>query len=337
MKDLEVPIVEASASGRSSVSVVIPTCNRARMVAAAVRSALAQTHAPLEVLVVLDGPESRGAQNTADALAEIDDARLRLISLDAHVGGAEARNIGVREARGHWIAFLDDDDLWLPSKLRNQLDFASRLAAGQIPVLSCPVLARGPAWGEVWPREAYRPNQPMAEYLFCRKGLSYGSALLQTSTLVAPRSLLLSIPFAAGLRKHQDWDWLLRVSAAPGVSVHSVGSVPLALFHVEGNRTSVGRTPDWRFSMEWALEREQYFSKRALSGFLVTECASQAQRAHWRERAELTRVVFTRSRPNALDLLRLTTFLLLPQPARRAVRNRLRPRREGQVEQPVLG
>ncbi len=308
---------------------VIPTRNRPHMVVAAVRSALAQTHAPVEVIVVVDGPEDgAGPELSASVLSRVEDRCLRIVALPASVGGSEARNTGVRIATGEWIAFLDDDDLWLPGKLAVQLAFARGLEFNTLPVLSCPVLARGPDWQEVWPREPYRAGQPMAEYLFCRKGWRYGSALLQTSTLLAPRSLLLAVPFTRGLRKHQDWDWLLRAAAHPGVSVRSVGSAPLAIFHVEGERASVGRVRDWRFSLAWAGERREFVSDRAYAAFLATECAAQAGSAPLRERAALLRAVLQTRVPLGKNWLRLLAFLLVPQTLRRRGRTAIRKLRK---------
>lgn len=166
----------------------------------------------------------------------------------------------------------------------------------------------------------------MSEYLFCRRGWRYGSALLQTSTLLVPRELLLQVPFTPNLPKHQDWDWLLRVAARPGVSVHSAGSQPLAVFHVEGNRSSVGRARNWRFSLAWARERRALFTPRAFAGFLATECAAQATNAPWPERAALVRTFLQAGLPHPAQLLQLAAFLLIPQSLRRRLRNRLRPR-----------
>ncbi len=319
-----------SAATHASVSVVIPTRNRPQMVFAAVRSALSQTLPPAEVIVVIDGPatldaaglQQRAEDGTQAALAQVTDIRLRILALPSQVGGAEARNIGVRAATGDWIAFLDDDDLWLPGKLAAQLGFAAALPDNIMPVLSCPVLARSPQWEELWPREPYSSGQSMAEYLFCRCGWRYGSALLQTSTLLTPRELLLRVPFTIGLRKHQDWDWLLRVTAEPGVIVYPVGKVPLAIFHVEGERSSVGRACDWRFSFAWASERRNYFTPRAFAGFLVTECAAQAGAQGRRERvAFVTALLHTDLlRFTLWQLLQLAVFLLLSQKARRGMR-----------------
>ena len=107
------------------ISVVIPTRNRSALLLRAVRSALEQTLGEIEVIVVIDGEE--GSQS-ADAVARLADCRVRCIALRERVGGAEARNIGIRNARSAWIALLDDDDEWLPSKLQMQMDAIRRSA-----------------------------------------------------------------------------------------------------------------------------------------------------------------------------------------------------------------
>jgi glycosyltransferase involved in cell wall biosynthesis len=103
------------------VSVVIPTRNRAAFLLTSVRSALAQQGVDLEVLVVDDASENA----MGEVLAGFDDPRLRVIRLKERVGVARARNIGIEEARGQWLGFLDDDDIWAPNKLRLQLAAAA--------------------------------------------------------------------------------------------------------------------------------------------------------------------------------------------------------------------
>ena len=121
------------------VSAVIPTRSRPQMVLAAIKSALEQGEELLEVIVVVDGPD----HETSAALGSVRDDRLRVIALEASLGGSEARNIGVRAARGEWIGFLDDDDLWLPGKLKRQLA-AAMLVDAEEPVMACAVVARSP-------------------------------------------------------------------------------------------------------------------------------------------------------------------------------------------------
>lgn len=101
------------------VSAIIPTYKRPHLVTQAVHSILTQTPA-LEVIVVVDGPDAA----TLDSLHSIRDARLRVHVLPHNGGLSNARNTGVELANGRWVAFLDDDDTWLPRKLELQLAVA---------------------------------------------------------------------------------------------------------------------------------------------------------------------------------------------------------------------
>ena len=100
-----------------SVSVIIPTLKRPAMLQRAIRSVLAQGFQDFEIIVVIDGPDAE----TVPMLVETLDSRIRVVSLPANVGLAEARNVGIRHARARWVALLDDDDEWLPDKLRLRL------------------------------------------------------------------------------------------------------------------------------------------------------------------------------------------------------------------------
>ncbi len=107
----------------STVSVIIPTWNRAHTLGAAIQSALSQEPAPLEILVCDDG-SSDPSRELVESMA---DPRIRWIE-GPHMGRpAIARNRGIAESRGQWIAFLDSDDEWLPGKLQTQLALAHRL------------------------------------------------------------------------------------------------------------------------------------------------------------------------------------------------------------------
>lgn len=98
------------------ISVVLPTRNRADTLMRAIRSVLAQSHAEIELIVVDDA----STDGTAALLAGIDDPRLRVLRNDTNLGVSGARNRGVHEARGAWIAFQDSDDEWRLDKLARQ-------------------------------------------------------------------------------------------------------------------------------------------------------------------------------------------------------------------------
>ena len=101
-----------------TVSVVIPTFNRAYCLARTVESALRQTHADLEVIVVDDG----SSDETPDLVAHLfgGDKRVRYVRKE-NGGVSSARNLGFRLSTGAFVALLDSDDVWLPWKLELQL------------------------------------------------------------------------------------------------------------------------------------------------------------------------------------------------------------------------
>jgi glycosyltransferase involved in cell wall biosynthesis len=102
-------------SMKPKVSVVIPTYNRAAKVQAGIHSVLAQTFSDLEVIVVDDG----SSDGTGQILRDLFGDRIRYFA-QANQGASVARNRGVEEARGEWIAFLDSDDIWEKDKLEWQ-------------------------------------------------------------------------------------------------------------------------------------------------------------------------------------------------------------------------
>jgi glycosyltransferase involved in cell wall biosynthesis len=107
------------------VTVIIPTCDRWPYLSLTLDSVLRQEDVELEVIVSDDGSNDE----TLERLRAIEDPRVRTVREERPHGVAHARNIGLAEARGEWVAFLDDDDLWAPRKLRTQLDLAREAGA----------------------------------------------------------------------------------------------------------------------------------------------------------------------------------------------------------------
>ena len=110
-------VVAKKDAPRREVSVVIPTHDRSGLLQLALLSVLDQRDVDLEVIVVDDG----SSDDTPQVVGRIDDSRVRLVRHDAPLGVSAARNRGIAEARGRWVAFLDDDDIWAPDKLLLQL------------------------------------------------------------------------------------------------------------------------------------------------------------------------------------------------------------------------
>ena len=104
-----------SVAHSATVSVVIPTYNRAGLLPRAIRSVRDQTRAPDEVVVVDDG-----STDSTCGIIEEEFPGVRLLSQE-HRGVSAARNLGIMTTSGAWVAFLDSDDEWLPQKLERQL------------------------------------------------------------------------------------------------------------------------------------------------------------------------------------------------------------------------
>lgn len=108
---------------KPTVSAIIPAYNRADLVAPAIQSAIDQTYQDIEIIVVDDG----STDNTEEVVNEFikRDSRVRYIKHEKNKGGSAARNTGIKNARGEYLAFLDSDCQWLPEKIEKQLQVFS--------------------------------------------------------------------------------------------------------------------------------------------------------------------------------------------------------------------
>ncbi len=98
------------------VSVIIPTYNRAPVLKEAINSVLQQTYKNLEIIVIDDGSKD----DTENIINDFNDKRIIYIRQD-HKGAPSAKNEGIQNSKGKYIAFLDSDDIWLPQKIKSQL------------------------------------------------------------------------------------------------------------------------------------------------------------------------------------------------------------------------
>lgn len=295
------------------VSVVIPTLKRPDLLVRAVRSALHQTLPSIEVIVVVDGPDSE----TVHILTAITDVRLRVKALPHNLGPAEARNAGVREARGRWVAFLDDDDEWLSQKLLSQLQVAQQ-SPYRYPIIGCRLIVRHEMADLVWPTRLPKPNEPMSEYLFCRTKLFGGEGSLQTSTIFTAKALLQIVPFRQEAQRHDDIDWVLRATKRHDVGVQFVPeSAPLAIWHRDNNCSTISSRTNWRFSLAWINQNRDLVTKRAYASFLTTWLSANAvKEGNRKESLLLLRDAYHYGKLSVLDIILFWGIWLMPHQSR---------------------
>jgi glycosyltransferase involved in cell wall biosynthesis len=299
------------------VSVIIPSLNRPQLVSQAVKSALAQTIKLIEVIVVIDGPD----QATIDALNLIADPRLIVMKLPTNIGPAGARNTGVKAASGTWIAFLDDDDQWLPLKLERQLEVAYR-SIHVSPIVSCRFIAHTSNGEFIWPTRLPLANASISEYLFIRESLFLGEAFIVTPTILAKKELLEKIPFSPTLPRHEDLDWLVRVSQESNVGLEFV-SEPMAIVNMmySKKRQSLSNINDWKYSLNWIRSVSKLISPQAYAGFMIAVVGPTASiERDWQAFLPILWETLTVGKPRVLDIFLYVLMWIVPQEFRQKLR-----------------
>lgn len=245
------------------VSVVIPTRNRSQLLTTTLRSALLQREVDFEIIVVDDA----STDETPGFIGSVGDPRLRSLRHEVAQGVSAARNAGIEDAHGEWIAFLDDDDLWASTKLIRQLraaagarskwvyagavkiDGTGRIMGGTPPPSPDEIMARLPGWSMV-------PGG-------C-SGVMVERATLRRTGLFDPRLVNLA-----------DWDLWIRLA---GTGPPSLTDQPLVGYRVHAGQSSL----DVELIVREAgiLEKKHGMSvdRGALHHYLAHKCLQSGRR-----------------------------------------------------------
>lgn len=208
---------------KSLVSVIITTHNRSGLLGRAINSALAQDYRNTEIIIVDDASDD-STKEVVDSLAG--DLRLKYIRHEQCRGGSAARNTGISNASGEYIAFLDDDDEWLQSKIGLQVEVFLN-GDSQLGLVHC---------GIIRPNKDDVTNKYMPKYrgdVFLRQLLE--DRVFSTSSWVVRRSCFFDNRvgmFDENLPGRQDYDMALRISR-----YYEVDYVPqhLAIVHEDSS------------------------------------------------------------------------------------------------------
>ncbi|MCU7906010.1 MAG: glycosyltransferase family 2 protein [Candidatus Thiodiazotropha sp. (ex Epidulcina cf. delphinae)] len=259
------------------VSVIIPTHNRRHTLSRALDSVLAQSLPPQEIIVVDDGSDDGTGKMIGDRYRQCN------YFAQPNQGVSSARNLGIQQARGEWIAFLDSDDCWLPDKLRRQIELVTKSTCSRL----CHT-------GEIWIRNGVRVNQ-------MDKHAKSGGRIFQRCLalcVISPSSVMLHRSlfdefglFDPELPACEDYDLWLRICSREPV-----------LFIDEPLTVKYGGHDDQLSRCHWGMDRFRVYALRKLLDnqhleeadrvaaveTLVKKCAILAQGAEKRGHIERT-------------------------------------------------
>lgn len=185
---------------KGMVSIIIPTYNRGKYIFDSVMSVLNQSYSNIEVIVVDDG----STDDTNKILKEIKDNRFIYIKLKKNGGACKARNVGIKKAKGEYIAFQDSDDIFLNNKLEKQLN---NLLMNNSDLDFCKIRVNVNNINEI-------PNYEQDKILSQEnilENLCHGN-FISTQAILAKRHIFSNILFDEKLPRLQDYDLVLRIA-----------------------------------------------------------------------------------------------------------------------------
>ncbi|MBO9511374.1 glycosyltransferase family A protein [Erythrobacter sp. A6_0] len=182
-----------------TVSVIIPVKNRPNLLSKAVHSCFSQTHKPDEIIIVDDG--STDTTEEIIALLKTESDSVRSLHNETSVGAAKARNQGAAAATGEYLAFLDSDDVWHPTKIARQLDLA--LTHRESPLICS---------GVTYVYANRPPKVVRAKSLITRSDLEYENRVVTSTAFVHAENFAKVGGFDEFLPNCEDWDLWLRLA-----------------------------------------------------------------------------------------------------------------------------
>lgn len=289
------------------VSTIIPVYNRAAMLREAVASVLAQTHRPIEILIVDDGSTDDTAR-VADKLAQMHPQEIRVIH-QGNTGAGLAREAGRQTARGEFIQHLDSDDLLLPQKFEKQVEGLRAHPECGVAYGKTRISMRGESSAPAaWKRTGEGIATMFPSFLQSRW---WG-----TSTPLYRRALMdLAGPWTH-LRNDEDWEYDCRI-ASHGVRLHYVAEFISEERAHAGHRVTTGSSSDrnklkhratahalilshaQRAGITEASPEMQHYARELF--LLSRQCGAAGLESESRELFSLSRKASTSSRAEGID------------------------------------
>jgi amylovoran biosynthesis glycosyltransferase AmsB len=236
------------------VSIIIPYYKNYKEIGRALNSALGQNISEFEIIIINDA--SPDWEEGLAIINSYEDSRIKVISHEHNKNGAAARNTGIKRANGDFIAFLDADDEWASDHLSTSLEF---LTCNDWDLVFSKCLFYGKTGSRIMPEKGIDDNQTLSDYLFVEGGV------IATPSIVVKAKLAKQILFNESLRRHQDYDFLLK-SEAVGIIICFKPKQSVIVHWENNNIREKGGT--WDFSLMFASQYKKYFSVKAYSLFV---------------------------------------------------------------------
>ncbi|WP_243709444.1 hypothetical protein [Micromonospora sp. 15K316] len=207
-----------------------------------------------------------------------------------------------------------------------QLAYA-RQATAALPVIASRLVNKTPRAEFVMPRRLPLDGEPVCEYLTVRRGLFHGDGFIQTSTIMAPTSLLRRVPFTVGLRRQQELDWTLRALDQDGADL-VIAAEPLVLWHQDEDRPRISLNSPWEAQLEWVRKMRPLLTPKAYAAIVMSIISSMAAPTRsFRVFRMLLGDARRHGRPSAIDYLTFFQIWLIPPQLRHTLRDRILSRR----------
>lgn len=179
----------------------MPVYNRASIIIKTLESIINQTYKDLEIIIIDDCSDD--FSKLKSIVESYNDNRIILTRNLENMNGAFSRNVGIEKATGKYIAFMDSDDTWELDKIEKQVKLAETLTGSFLIYCKSNVIRRG--FSELLPTKAILETETIADYLFVNNGY------MPTPSLFLPTYIAKNNLFNKTLRRHQDYDFLLKL------------------------------------------------------------------------------------------------------------------------------
>ena len=246
------------------ISVVIPYYNRALSIKRTLNSVLNQSIQDFEIIIVDDC--SSDSEQLKRILSDINDGRINYIRHETNKNGSSARNTGINNAKGTYIAFLDSDDEWKNTKLESDLKAIKKTNEDKTIIYGSVLWTKESNAKETikLPKLKLEDDNLISDYLFINGGL------LQTSTLFMTKTTAKTVLFNELLWRHQDYGFVLDAESKGYKFFHNDDSLTV-WYVLDGDKCIVKKGATLKNSSLFLCEYKIKISKKAMVNFILNE------------------------------------------------------------------